>query len=231
MQIRAETAVGFFILVAIIAFIYMSFQIGYFNSDRLSYASYIAYFDDACGLTKKSDVKISGIKVGWVDSIELSEDKSRVKANLMVSKKYILNKDAQAFIRQDSLLGFKFVDLIPGSQNNEKLEFNGVIEKKGRAQVSIDDLLYACNAIAQNVKNISDSLKETMSTSEGINQLKDTIKEFNNVSNNIATAAQKIKEVVSCNEQNISTVFTDIKNLIQDLKEKVPDIASNVHCT
>lgn len=231
MQIRAETAVGFFILVAIIAFIYMSFQIGYFNSDRLNYASYVAYFDDACGLTKKSDVKISGIKVGWVDSIELSEDRSRVKANLMVSKKYILNKDAQAFIRQDSLLGFKFVDLIPGIQNNEKLEFNGVIEKKGRTQVSIDELLYACNAIAQNVKNISDSLKETISTSEGINQLKDAIKEFNNVSNNIVTAAQKIKEVVSCSEQNISTVFTDIKNLIQDVKEKVPDIVSNVQLT
>jgi phospholipid/cholesterol/gamma-HCH transport system substrate-binding protein len=83
----------------------MSFFLGVFRFDRIRYNHYIVYFDDVSGLEKKADVKIAGVKVGWVEKIDLiPNDHFQARADVMVSKNYQLHQDAYAVVRQEGVI-------------------------------------------------------------------------------------------------------------------------------
>ena len=57
--------------MALAIFFYMTFNIGVFRLNRNEYIPYIVFFSDISGLQKKADVKIAGVRVGWVEGTEL----------------------------------------------------------------------------------------------------------------------------------------------------------------
>src|SRR5215471_12753929 len=93
----------------------MGFKIGAFRFDRAQYTEYILYFRDISGLSRKAAIKIAGVKVGWVEEIKLVEGiQSKAEAIVMVASLHPLYQNAQAIVRQDGLLGPKYIDLEPG---------------------------------------------------------------------------------------------------------------------
>ena len=138
--IKSETAVGFFILAACGIFFYMSIQMGTFRFNKGSYNSYVMYFSDISGLNKKADVKIAGVKVGWVDTLELLADQQQVSATIMITKECILHSDASGIIRQEGLLGTKFLEIIPGSCHLPVIENLGQLSKSNKNAVSLDQV-------------------------------------------------------------------------------------------
>ena len=110
-----ETRVGMLVLGALAVFAYMGFQIGAFRFDTGRYHSYTVYFKDISGLSKKAEVKIAGVKVGWLKEIYLeNEDELLVAAQIMVLKEYKLYSNAHAMVRQEGLLGPKYLEIVPG---------------------------------------------------------------------------------------------------------------------
>ena len=79
MSIKTEAKVGIFVLAAVAVFAYFALHLGFFRFALKNYNSYYLNFQDIAGLVKKSDVKIAGVKVGWVENIKLDEDHARVK--------------------------------------------------------------------------------------------------------------------------------------------------------
>jgi phospholipid/cholesterol/gamma-HCH transport system substrate-binding protein len=75
-------------------------------------------FDEATTLATESDVRISGISVGKVKSIELG-DQGLAEAELEVDATYApLPADTKAIMRQKTLLGETYVELTPGSDES-----------------------------------------------------------------------------------------------------------------
>jgi phospholipid/cholesterol/gamma-HCH transport system substrate-binding protein len=80
-------------------------------------------FDEAAQLAKQSDVRIAGVSVGKVQSIELSEDSKRAVATLELADVYgPIPADTEAILRQKTLLGETYVELTPGSRDGRKLK-------------------------------------------------------------------------------------------------------------
>ena len=72
-------------------------------------------FDEATQLAIESDVRISGVSVGKVKEIELSDD-GRALATLEIDARYApIPADTRAILRQKTLLGETYVELTPGS--------------------------------------------------------------------------------------------------------------------
>ena len=76
----------------------------------------IATFDDVGGLSQRSPVKISGVKVGQVRSIRLDED-LRAQVSLDLDPALELSVDSSASIRTAGLLGDQYVSLEPGAED------------------------------------------------------------------------------------------------------------------
>jgi phospholipid/cholesterol/gamma-HCH transport system substrate-binding protein len=68
-----------------------------------------AYFSDAIGLTNDNQVRVAGIKVGQVNSIELVGD--RVLVTMDIDNNIKIPRDATASIKLATLLGTKFVNI------------------------------------------------------------------------------------------------------------------------
>jgi phospholipid/cholesterol/gamma-HCH transport system substrate-binding protein len=72
-------------------------------------------FDEATQLAIESDVRISGVSVGKVKDIELSDD-GKALATLEIDEEFApIPEDTRAILRQKTLLGETYVELSPGS--------------------------------------------------------------------------------------------------------------------
>jgi phospholipid/cholesterol/gamma-HCH transport system substrate-binding protein len=81
-----------------------------------------AYFPEATTLALESDVRIGGVSVGKVKSIELAPPQFRVngqdttEAELEIEPEFApIATDARAILRQKTLLGESYVELVPGT--------------------------------------------------------------------------------------------------------------------
>jgi virulence factor Mce-like protein len=81
--------------------------------------------EEATTLATESDVRISGVSVGKVKSIELGEGSEAV-AELELQPEYApLPADTRAILRQKTLLGETYVELTPGSDESESAAAEG----------------------------------------------------------------------------------------------------------
>ena len=90
-------------------------------------------FDEATQLAVESDVRISGVSVGKVKAIELSDD-GLADATIEIQPKYApIPVNTQAILRQKTLLGETYVELTPGDAEDEMIPEGGDLNP---AQVS-----------------------------------------------------------------------------------------------
>jgi phospholipid/cholesterol/gamma-HCH transport system substrate-binding protein len=220
LRLGSEAKVGLFVLIACAVLGYMAIQLGAFKPHLRSHKNYIIYFEDLCGLEKKADIKISGVKVGWVNDIELVENGSQAKVNIMIYGKYTLYSDASAKINQDTLLGTKYLDLNPGSKNLFALSSGDSLTVPVKANVSIESLMYKFEQIANNIQDVSKSLKAAIESTQQQEQLKDIIKNINEASKKIA----EFTNVLSRNENNLENIINNIKTITNNICPATNDV-------
>ncbi len=229
MQIKTETHVGLVVIGALALFFYMTMQLGVFRLDRHNYKHQIVYFNDISGLEKKAEVKIAGVKIGWVESIELVEDHEyQAKANIMILKKYILHSDAHAIVRQEGLLGTKYLEVIPGDPYLPHLHAGQALGKPGRAPASVDEILYKVQSIATNVDDVTSSLREVIGGDRGRDELRLTMEHLNRAAERIADFTEMLDRTLSHNEDTINTILSDIRDIASDMKDTVPHLGQDL---
>ncbi len=76
----------------------------------------IAKFDRIDGLRKGSDVRLSGVKVGTIKTINLDPETYLAVVHIDLSPDVELPSDSAAEIASESLLGGKFLALVPGGE-------------------------------------------------------------------------------------------------------------------
>lgn len=110
-----ETVVGIFVLIVTVGF----FNFVYSKSSWRSIDGYVltARFDRVDGLAEGTDVKVSGIRVGKIDSLEVDP-----KTFFAVVKFHIFNyiklpTDTSAVVSTDGLFGGKYLSLVPGGED------------------------------------------------------------------------------------------------------------------
>ncbi|CDK30718.1 MlaD family protein [Candidatus Babela massiliensis] len=235
MQIKRETIVGTFVLISLSAFLYMSYKIGFLKVNKGSYVSYYIDFKNVSGLTKKADVRIAGVKVGWVDSFKLSDNGSDVITKVMILKNYKLGYDAQAYIRQDGLLSIKFIDIVPGNSLTRSLEEGEVFNKNlTQPQLSLEDLFISFNKVAEDISQATNSLKMIITDKENISQIRDTIKNVANATKAFKSISDKVQETVNQNKEkvidiidNLDKATTDVPEIIDTVKEVLPQLSQD----
>lgn len=225
MQGSIETRVGIFVLIALAILAYMGFQIGAFRFDRSRYNTYTVTFRDISGLSKKAEVKIAGVKVGWVESIRLLANADvEAEATIYILNQYVLYQNAHAVVRQEGLLGPKYLEIIPGDPLLERLPPSSSLSKPSIAPVSVDDLMHKFKAIATNVENVSESLRWAIGGDEGKEELRSIFKNIDSATQNLASFAQVLEHAFTNNEDNIEAIMeigVNIRRLSERLENDI----------
>jgi phospholipid/cholesterol/gamma-HCH transport system substrate-binding protein len=104
-------------------------------------------FPRTLALAEQSDVRISGVNVGHVISVNLGKE-GRTDATIEVSEKYApIKANVHAILRQKTLLGETYVQLIPQGRGGPHLPDGGKLaESQVERSVTLDDILSAFDA-------------------------------------------------------------------------------------
>lgn len=197
----------------------MGFKIGAFRLDRMRYNEYTMYFHDVSGLSRKAEVKIAGVKVGWVEKIDLVSDHDvQAKAKVLILKDYNLYRDAYAVVRQEGLLGPKYLELIPGDPLLARLDSGSTLGKPSIAPVSMDQLLQDIKKIVEHVEDITESFQGAIGGVEGRDQLRSIFENLDVTTQRMASFSTILDRSLSNNEDNLDRLL-EMGNYVARLTE------------
>ena len=134
---KYEIGVGLLLAGALGLLAWMALRVGALQGPG-DYIHVEATLSDAGGLTPGAVVSIAGVQVGRVESLSVDFDQARLVLSL--EKDSNIREDVQLRLRARSVLGEKYLQLIPVSRDAPLLQEGGVIHD-AKGQVEIDQLV------------------------------------------------------------------------------------------
>jgi phospholipid/cholesterol/gamma-HCH transport system substrate-binding protein len=241
MKLNNEAKVGLMIIIGFTIFIVLVGMLAKINISQSGYTLRV-YFSFLNDLRKGAPVKIAGgIKIGYVESIKQSGEKTEV--TVWIEKKYSLIKNSKFAIFTAGLIGEKYINVfVPPSADVEEFLKEGD-KIYGMDPASFDQMMMTFQAfmqdesggqvlaeIFQNSKKFVVNLnKITEDNKYDIRKAIVTAKEMvanlnfqtnvmmahvNKLSKNLADLSEKNKDDVSITLRNLSEISTNLNKII-----------------
>ena len=219
----AEAKVGIFVIIGLVILTYMSLKVGEFRfGGRRGYVVTVN-FTNAGGLSEDAAVRVAGVSVGKVLKISLKDSKAHI--SLLIDPGVFLEKDVRAMIKTAGVLCEKYVEIVPGKSKEYLSEYDEIISTISPAD--LDNLMNQVSGIAEDIKEITRSLKDSIGTKEGSENIKE-------IQVNVRDTTRILKHVMIKNEEKIDNLFTNLEsisgnidNIIERKDEKIDNFVSN----
>jgi phospholipid/cholesterol/gamma-HCH transport system substrate-binding protein len=156
MKIRSEVKVG---LIGIATLVILIWGINYLKGRDILSNTYTlhAYYEDSEGLESSSPVLLKGVKVGYIDAIELQSDAPLpIHVSLNIEKAYPLKKGSTALLFSADLLGSRAIRL-ESSGEVGYLQHNDTINTATEANM-LSSLTAQVLPVMQQIGDLAESL-------------------------------------------------------------------------
>lgn len=199
--------VGLLTLAAMASIVVMSLKITTNKSGFGEYTTYKTVLSDASGIFEKSSIKVAGINAGRIKSIELNgADGALITFEMLEGIK--LTNNSRLKIKSVGFLGDKYLDIILGDQNAEKLKAESFIQAEGGA--GFEELTKDAGEVLKEVKEIAKTIKESLRDEQGKNMMKEIIV-------NIHDMTASLKRLSTGNEDKINQIVDEVKAISEQL--------------
>lgn len=199
---NVELIVGVFALVTFFVIIWMSLEVNRNSSISGKTNTYYADFNSVTGLVPKIPVEVSGIIAGYVENIELVDNKARI--TIIIRDDVTVHENAALLIRDRGVLGDRYVVLLPGTQEYPELKDKGFIANTQ----SMSDF----EKLTANLAETATILKELVKSDEPEGALGDTIVNIRNVT-------AKLDELVGENQTTINRILDNVESLTYQIDQ------------
>ncbi|HLJ48711.1 MAG TPA: MlaD family protein [Bryobacteraceae bacterium] len=177
---RRELRLGVFVVVTLLILAAAVFLIGSQKSLFKSTYTLNTTFKNAVGLVSGAEVRVAGIREGTVKQLVLpkrSGENLTVVMNMEDATRGVLKKDSLAAIKNEGLLGDKYVEITFGSPNAPSLKNGDTIASEPPLDISdlikkTDQILDTTQGSLNNMQTATDNLA---SISSKVNEGKGTI--------------------------------------------------------
>jgi virulence factor Mce-like protein len=168
-------------------------------------------FPRVLALTGQSEVRISGVDIGHVVSLKVGKD-GRSHATLEIASQYApLRSDMHAILRQKTLLGETYLQLIPESRTAPFLPDGGQLpNSQVEPSVTLDDILASLNTKTRAAFQVWQQSVEAgiNGRGEAINNDFATLNPFVQSANNLVSVLASQEGAVTALIHNTGVVFT-----------------------
>ncbi|MDQ2628992.1 MAG: MCE family protein [Actinomycetota bacterium] len=174
---------------------------------RLGRTHVTAYFENSNGIFVGDEVRILGVRVGRIDSIEAQPE--RVKVRFWFDDKYRVPADAKAAVLSPSLVTARAIQLTPVYAGGPVLAANAVIPRERTAvPVEWDDF-------RDQLQNLTEMLQPT--EAGGVSTLGQVVQtaadNLRGEGANIRTAIIELSQAISALGDHSGDIFSTVKNL------------------
>jgi phospholipid/cholesterol/gamma-HCH transport system substrate-binding protein len=229
-----ETKVGLFLMVAIGAILASIVFLGNVCLFQRSHR-YFVDFKNVEALPPKAAVKIAGVEIGKVRRVELVDGRARVTIDIKPQIK--LHSNSSALIGSTGIIGTKFVELDPGTEEFPVLNDGDTI--KGLEAASLNEMFKKISALFEKDEKHGDvvsNLKETIANIRNVSRALDIAMgqhamDMEAIVINVRDLTQSAKVVAQHLEEITTERKEDFKVAIEKFRgvgEKLDDILAKV---
>lgn len=206
-----------------------------FNIDRLPLlagSSHSAALSEAGGLKSGDDVRIAGVKVGKVTSVDL--EGSHVRVGFTVKRSTDLGSRTSASVRIKTILGQKFLALDPAGPGRLDAQIPlsrttpayDVVEAFSDLATTAEDidtgqLATALDTVANTFR---DSPQQVRAAIDGLGRLSRTVASRDDQLRSLLDHANGVTAVLSARNAQIVSLLSDGDLLLQELRKRRADI-------
>jgi phospholipid/cholesterol/gamma-HCH transport system substrate-binding protein len=189
--------------------------------------TYYASFAESGGLRVNDEVRIAGVRVGKVDSVELVD--GEVKVGFKVKTASTFGDETSAAIKVKTLLGAMYLSLEPAGDGQLEEEstipvertsspfdvvdaFEGLAETS--AEIDTDQLADSLTTLADLTRNTPQEFREALS---GVSALSRTVASRDEELNSLLQNLERVSTVLNDRDQDIVTLMRDSDVLFRAL--------------
>jgi phospholipid/cholesterol/gamma-HCH transport system substrate-binding protein len=235
--IKTEMIVGLFFIIAITILAYFTIILNPQDLFQKKHNLSVSFTEHSGNLKSGANVRIKGVIIGRVSSVEMSDDFQKVLVHLQLDKEPVFYRDYKIQVVATSLLGGEFLNVELGSPAAGELpadsELLGLppqdlmgdaaeVVSQIRQKMDQDDLMEKISTILKNMEKTSDDFKEI---SGHIREGKGTIGQLiydDKIIKDLEAALAPLKNAGSSVEEagkRISTAADEFKVFGQSLNE------------
>jgi phospholipid/cholesterol/gamma-HCH transport system substrate-binding protein len=190
---------------------------------------YQAYFSEAAGLKPDDPVRISGVKVGKVDSLELAHGAVLVKFRV---KNAFLGNQTEAAIKIETVLGAKYLQLVPigTSELNADTPIPlshtaspyDVVQAFSDLSTTVDQidttqLASSFEVLSQTFANTPDDVRTSL---QGLARLSTTISSRDAQLQQLLAATKSVTQVLADRNGEFTKLIIDSNTLLQEVQAR-----------
>ncbi|MDR1933454.1 MAG: MlaD family protein [Spirochaetales bacterium] len=157
------------------------------------------FMDDASGLLPNTNVRMAGVSVGKVRSVDLI--RGRAKLVLEIASDVQLYEDARITKKLDSMLGSSSVAIFPGLREDRPLAAGGLIQDS----VSAD----AMSLVMEEAAGLVTDLRRFLNEDGGFLALHDILESTKNA---LADLSEITKQIRGTSEENLAPLAVILQN-------------------
>ncbi len=207
-----QTAVGFFVIVGFILLALFVFFISGAYLFRPGYAISVVY-DYVSILDRGAPIRMAGVRVGEVSSVELLYDptlqKTRVKIKLFIEKGVEIRDNYEFKIQGTHILSEPHIEITPKPGNRPVLAEGVVVE--GVPLVAIEEMIDKAQKIASNLDELTTQFKTMFMDEESAKSIKTIV-------TNMSEITRSLNLVLKGNEKNLSQTIQNLDASTESLK-------------
>ena len=200
-KLSAEAKVGLLVLGSSIILLWMTFAVGKFEFGKPKGYRVTAAFESVAGLDAKAAVRMAGVKIGTVEAVVLED--SHAKVVLRIDPGVNIPRGAEASVKTMGLLGDKYVDIVPPSRRmatgEQVREQAGSYRDGDRIELTsapsdADLLINKLSGIADDVKQVTASLRQVFGSPRGTRSMEDMLQDLRQTTENIKEFSYALRD-------------------------------------
>lgn len=220
--VNLKRKVGLFFIIAVIGIIATVVSIGIERG--IFTAKYRINFtvDKGTGFFEGMPVKLSGFKIGKIDSMSLDEN-AKVKVTLLISKKYSkwIRQDSKAMLTKEGFIGEGVIDISVGSANKPVIGDGGVIQnEKARG---LDEIVEEMRPVIGEIKDIITYINDPKG------DIKQTLANLKTLSSGLNATKENIDKLLKNADSNISGVSSDASKALKNIDKTVSSMNDKIN--
>lgn len=220
--LKLKGKVGLFFIIAVAGIIATVVSIGIERG--IFTAKYRINFtvDKGTGFFEGMPVKLSGFKIGKIDSMSLDEN-AKVKVTLLISKKYNkwIRQDSKAILTKEGFIGEGVIDISVGSTNKPVIGDGGVIQnEKARG---LDEIVEEMRPVIGEIKDIITYINDPKG------DIKQTISNLKTLSSGLNATKENADKLLKNADSNISGVSSDASKALKNIDKTVSSMNDKIN--
>ena len=188
---------------------------------------------DVSGVIPGSVVLMAGVRIGFVEDIQLNSMEGDVTIIVKLLKKYEVRKDAQFLIRQSGFLGDQYIGVFQGSKGAKILTDGETVRCEepfdlGEVARSTGGLIKKVDSIVGQLSNAVARVDTTLLAGETLTNLAQTVANFRGVSERTLGALTKLETLIETNTpaftgsiSNVQTFSLELNNVVKEVHETI----------